>query len=101
MFVDPEQQTEIVKRNDPQNLIKSAIDNHESISDKQLDGSVKQAFNSGLFTLSEIIFDKQHRHALVAYTFWCGMLCGHGNTLILKRFVKDWKVGKRCGGYIS
>jgi hypothetical protein len=101
VLVDPERQAEIIKRNDPQNLIKRGLDDHENVTDKQLDRSVTEAFNSGLFTLSEIIFDKQHRHVLVAYSFWCGMLCGHGNTLILDKVGKKWKVSKRCGGWVS
>jgi hypothetical protein len=38
---------------------------------------------TGLFTLSEILFDEQHLHAVVAYNFVCGGLCGHGKLLAL------------------
>ncbi len=101
VLVDSERQQATVKENDPQNLIKKAIDDHEKVTDEQLDQSVKQAFQSGLFTLSEIAFDQEHRRAVVAYSFVCGMLCGHGNTLVLKKIGQNWRVTKRCGGWIS
>lgn len=101
VLVDPDRQQETIKENDPQNLVKKAVDDHEKVTDEQVDESVKQAFETGLFTLSEIVFDKEHRHAVVAYSFVCGMLCGHGNTLVLKKIGREWRVTKRCGGWIS
>ncbi len=101
VLVDPGRQQSQIKENDPQNLMKKAIDDHEKVTGEQLDKSVKQAFASGLFTLSEIVFDKEHRRAVVAYGFVCGMLCGNGNTLVLKKVGQDWKVIKRCGGWVS
>lgn len=101
VLVDSERQQRAVKENDPQNLIKKGIDDHEKITEEQLDQSVKQAFRSGLFTLSEIVFDKDHRRAVVAYSFVCGMLCGRGNTLVLKKIGKHWRVTERCSGWIS
>jgi len=101
VLVYAERQQSTIKENDPQNLIKKAIDDHERVTDQQLDESVKRAFQNGLFTLSEIVFDEEHRRAVVAYSFVCGMLCGHGNTLVLKKIGKDWRVTKRCGGWVS
>jgi hypothetical protein len=100
-LVGPGHQQDKIKENDPQKLIKSAIDNHQKVADKQVNESVKRAFETGLFTLSEILFDKQQRHALVAYSFVCGGLCGNGNLLALTRFGKKWKVTKKCGGWVS
>ena len=100
-LVDPMRQRRAVAENDPQNLMKKAIDEHEKVTDEQLDKSVKQAFRTGLFTLSEIAFDKEHRRAVVSYSFVCGMLCGHGNTLVLKKIRQNWKIAKRCGGWVS
>jgi hypothetical protein len=101
VLVDPDQQSETVAENDPQHVVKRAIDDHEEVSDKQLEQSVKRAFETGLFTLSEIAFDKEHRYAIVAYGFNCGMLCGNGNTLVLKKVKTRWKIAKRCGGWVS
>jgi hypothetical protein len=101
VLVDPERQQKRVEENDPQKLMKRAIDGHEKVTEKDVDDSLKQAFGTGLFTLTEIVFDKQHRHAVVAYSFVCGGLCGHGNTLILKKADREWKVSGRCGGWIS
>jgi hypothetical protein len=67
----------------------------------KIDDSVKQAFQTGLFTLSEIVFDKDHRRAVVTYSFVCGTLCGNGDTLLLKKVGQHWRVAKRCGGWIS
>jgi hypothetical protein len=101
VLVDPDRQQETIKENDPQNLMKRAIDDRQKITDEQLDQSIKTAFDTGLFTLSEIVFDKEHRHAAVSYSFVCGGLCGHGNTLVLKKVGHIWKVAKRCGGWVS
>jgi hypothetical protein len=101
VLVDPERQRDAIKANDPQNLMKKAIDEHERVTNEQLDQSVKQAFRTGLFTLSEIAFDKEHDRAVVSYSFVCGMLCGHGNTLVLKKIGQNWKITKRCGGWVS
>jgi hypothetical protein len=101
VLVDPDRQQKKVEENDPQRLMKRAIDDGEKVTDKQLDDSLKQAFATGLFTLTEIVFDKQHRRAVVAYSFVCGSLCGHGNTLVLKKVGQKWKISKRCSGWVS
>jgi hypothetical protein len=101
VLVDPERQRSTVKENDPQNLMKKAIDEHEKVTEERLDQSVKQAFRTGLFTLSEIVFDNAHHRAVVSYSFVCGMLCGNGNTLVLKNIDQNWKIVKRCEGWIS
>lgn len=100
VLVDPERQEAAIKDNDPQNLMKKAMDGHDKVTE-QLDESLKQAFQSGLFTLSEIVFDREHHRAAVAYRFVCGMLCGNGNTVVLKKEGQDWKVTKKCFGYVS
>jgi hypothetical protein len=100
-LVDPDRQERKIEESDPQKLMKRAIDDGEKVTDKQLKDSLKDAFVSGLFTLTEIMFDKQHRSAVVAYSFVCGGLCGHGNTLIMKKVGQEWRVSKRCGGWIS
>ena len=101
VLVDPDRQQKAVDENDPQKLIRSAIDQQGKVTDEQLDESIKNAFRTALFTLSEIVFDNQHRRAVVAYSFTCGMLCGNGNTLALKKIGNTWKVAKRCGGWAS
>jgi hypothetical protein len=95
-------QQKTIKENDPQNLVKEAIDDHERVTDKQVDQSVKQAFETGLFTLSEIVFDKEHRRAVVAYSLVCGMCCaGTATRLVLKKVGQDWRMTRRCGGWLS
>lgn len=100
-LVDPHLQEEKVKENDPGRLMRKAIEEHRTFTDEQLDQSLKSAFHSGLFTLSEIVFDTEHRHAVVSYSFVCGGLCGHGNTLVLKKAGDHWAIAKRCGGWVS
>ena len=101
VLVDSDLQQETIKENDPQNLIKKVIDDGQKFTDGQLDQSLKTAFESGLFTLSEIAFDKEHRRAVVGYSFVCGSLCGSGTTVVLKRVGHKWKVAKRCAEWIS
>lgn len=101
VLVDPEQQESKVRENDPQNLMKKAIDEREPVTDEQLNKSLKLAFSTGLFSVSEIIFNKGHRSAMVDYRFWCGSLCGHGNTLVLEKARNGWKLRKTCSSWIS
>jgi hypothetical protein len=101
VLVDPEQQESKVKEYDPQNLMKKAIDEREPVTDEQLNKSLKLAFSTGLFSVSEIIFDKRHRRAMVGYSFVCGSLCGHGNALVLEKTRNGWKVRKTCSSWIS
>ena len=101
VLVDPDRQQKTIAENDPQKLIKKAVDEHGRVTNEEVDASVKNAVSTALFRLSEIVFDKQHRRAVVAYSFTCGMLCGNGNTLVLKKVGHDWKVAKRCGGWVS
>jgi hypothetical protein len=100
-LVDPDAQNKEVKRNDPQRLIHDAIDQGVQVTNKQLDDSLTKAFESGLLMLSEIVFDATHLRAVVTYSFYCGSLCGNGNTLALRKVGKMWKVSKHCGGWVS
>lgn len=100
VLVDPDPRKRKIEEGDPHRLVERAVEG-EKVTDKEIEDSVKKAFENGLFTLSEIIFDTQHRHALVTYSFVCGTLCGHGDTLLLKRVGQKWKVSKRCGGWVS
>jgi len=101
VLVDADTQQGKINKNDPQNLVKRAIDDHERVTDKQLDDSIKKAFEVGVFTLSEIAFDKGHQNAIVGYSFVCGGLCGSGNILLLKKVGRKWKMAKQCGGWVS
>src|SRR5215469_3468188 len=101
VLVDPKMQEAKVEQNDPQNLMKKAIDEREPLTKEQLNKSVEQAFTTGLFSLSEIAFDKGHRLAIVSYSLVCGRLCGHGNMLILEKIGEGWKVKTTCGSWIS
>ena len=100
VLVDSDRQQAAIKENDPQNLMRKAIDDHQKITDEQLDHSIKSAFDTGLFTLSEIAFDREHRRAAVNYSFVCGGLCGNETLWCLKRAVtagrclkRLWRVG--------
>lgn len=101
VIVDPEAQAKLVKTNDPGNLIDSSVQSGTPLSKDQIGAAVKKAFETAQFTLSEIIFDKEHKHAVVSYGFHCGALCGHGATVILERGDLSWKIKKRCSSWIS
>lgn len=101
VIVDPEAQAKLVKTNDPGNVIHSSAQSGTPLSDDQIGAAVKKAFETAQFTLSEIIFDKEHKHAVVSYSFHCGALCGHGATVILERGDASWKIKNRCSSWIS
>ena len=85
-------QNQEVEKNDPWNGIKNG---------KSIDDSVRNGFNHGLFTFSEIQFDKKHERAILAYSFYCGRLCGNGGTVILTKKDRVWKTTGRCHQWIS
>lgn len=91
-LVDPKRQAVIVHSNDPSNTIGKGM---------PVKDAVAAAFNSGLFSMSEIAFDKEHRFAAVRYSFWCGSLCGHGSTLVFEKSNGEWRKVRNCGGWVS
>jgi hypothetical protein len=69
---------------------------------RPVDNAVSNAFAHGLFSMSEIVFDRGHLHAIVMYGFHCGLLCGNGATLVLDKVSGEWKVRDlACGGWVS
>lgn len=69
---------------------------------KSVNDAVEAGFENGLFSLSEVAFDKDHHYAVVSYKFWCGLLCGSGATLVFEKVGDEWKRTERqCGGWIS
>ena len=91
-LVDPKMQARIVHSNDPGNTIRKG---------KPVKDAVAAAFTTGLFSMSEIAFDKEHRFAAVRYSFWCGSLCGHGSTLMFEKVNGEWRKVRDCGGWVS
>ena len=61
---------------------------------KSVDSAVEAGFAAGLFTFSEIVFDRSHTHAAFSYSFVCGRLCGHGATVIFEFRDGKWKESK-------
>ena len=92
-LVDPKRQTRIVHSNDPSNTIRKG---------EPLKDAVEAAFSTGLFSISEIAFDNGHHFAAVSYSFWCGHLCGHGQTLVFENVNGEWRNANRdCGSWDS
>jgi len=92
-LVDPKQHAKVVHSNDPSNTIPRG---------KSVGDAVRDAFATGLFSMSEIAFDKEHRFAAVSYRFWCGSLCGNGSTIVFETVDGEWKDAiPNCGVWIS
>ena len=92
-LVDPGTQAAIVHASDPDRTMRTG---------KSVAQAVSEAEAGGLFSMSEIAFDRDHRYAIVSYDFWCGMLCGNGATLVFEKSGSEWKITDRqCGGWIS
>jgi hypothetical protein len=92
-LVDPEEQSSAVKANDPSIKIRRG---------ETVDDAVAAAFASGLLQLSNIVFDQLHRYAVLRFSFSCGMLCGHGGTVVFQKSNGRWKAtNRRCTSWIS
>lgn len=92
-LVDEDVQRTAIQTNDPHNGMAAG---------KSVEKAVNDAFVSGLFSLSEIAFDRDHREALVSYGFVCGSLCGSGGTWLLEKVDGVWKKADRvCSGWVS
>jgi hypothetical protein len=64
--------------------------------------AVTQGFKSGVLSMSEIIFDTEHRFAVFKYGFYCGPLCGQGGMVVFEKEGEKWKRSKRsCSMWIS
>lgn len=102
VLVDPDRQEQVARESDLPSLPDGIFDAPTVPFTKQVDDWQKRVFDIlSHLTLSEIAFDKHHRHAVVAYDFVCPGLCGHGSTLILKRAGQKWAITKRCGQWVS
>jgi len=92
-LVDPNEQSALIAKNDPSVTIREGRSVH---------AAVENAFASGLFSLSEIAFDKERRHAVVSYGFHCGLLCGNGAMWVFEKTNGEWKrTDRMCGGWVS
>jgi hypothetical protein len=91
-LVDPDRQRKEVRDNDPEKTIGDG---------RSIEDAVRNGFAHGLATLSEIRFDKQHKHAIVSYGFYCGSLCGNGGALVLEKIDGVWQRKSRCDEWIS
>ena len=50
----------------------------------------------GALSLTEILFDKSHTHALVGFGVGCGMECGWGEIAILEKVAGHWRRQAVC-----
>jgi hypothetical protein len=92
-LVDANLQMRTVHENDPGNWTGKG---------NSAESAVNRAFDAGLFSLSEIAFDKQHRRALVTYSFVCGSLCGSGGAWLFENINGEWRRSEHlCGGWVS
>ena len=92
VLVDPEQQTKEIAENDPERTIGKG---------RSIEDAVRNGFEHGLVTLSEIRFSKDHNFAIVAYGFRCGGLCGNGGTAVLEKKDGVWQRKRQCDDWIS
>jgi hypothetical protein len=91
-LVDPERQRKEVAENDPGKTIGEG---------RSIEDAVRNGFAHGLVTVSEIRFDKEHKHAIIFYGFYCGSLCGNGGTVILEKVDGAWQRKSQCSNWIS
>jgi hypothetical protein len=89
IFDKAKSSSRIVHRIDPEVISNQKI----VLVDKK---SVERTYGSGILTLSEILFDQQHRYALVSYDYYVGPLSGSGKTMVFKKDGEKWKMHLIC-----
>jgi hypothetical protein len=87
-LVDRDAQLKDVEKYDPAITIQRG---------QSVDSAVRDGYSHGLFSFSEIQFDKTHEHALLTYSFYCGQQCGNGGTVLMtKTDLGFWAISARC-----
>ena len=62
----------------------------------------KYKFNfSGILSVSGIKFDKKKENGILDVGFSCGIECGYGNKVFIKKIKKKWKIIKMESTWIS
>jgi len=92
--VFPERNIRLVDADKQLTIIPSIDPNKGLAAGKSVEKAVSDAFAGGLFSLSEIAFDRDHRQALVSYGFVCGSLCGSGGTWLFEKVDGVWNHAK-------
>jgi len=59
--------------------------------------------NLGVLVLSEVVFDANHRYAVLKYEFVCGNRCGSGATLVMEKIDGRWTISSRppCAAFVG
>lgn len=92
----------VLPRNNIRFLEENGAATYSSMSKEEAQRNPISDPEHGVFSLSEIVFDREHRRALVSYSYGCGLLCGSGRTLVFEKVGNEWKLQKlECGGWVS
>ena len=51
--------------------------------------------------LSEIVFDRSHRHAVFQYSSGCFLRCLAGATVMYEKKGRSWQMSGKCASWIS
>jgi hypothetical protein len=101
VIFDPDELAKVIKDNNLRKDATNTADGDEKATKDRPSDAANRALRAGFFTLSEIAFDKHHRHAVLTYSFYCGGLCGNGAMVVLDKSGGKWKIGSKCGVWIS
>ena len=92
VLVDPDSQEGQIKADDPS----------KTMDQGKTSEAAKPASATGFMELSEILFDRSHRGALMIASFSCGHTCGFVAVFRFKKTRHQWKMFKEpCAGGVS
>jgi heterodisulfide reductase subunit C len=71
--------------------------------DDRIGKIVEEAIDHGLFSLSEVHFDKEMKHAVVEYGFACAynVWCGSGEVLLMEKINGAWQLKTSCIEWVT
>ena len=91
-LVDPELPDKILANRDSGNWSK---DTRWKASKEAYNHAFNQAFPTGLYWLSEVLFDESCERAIVTHGFVCNLLCGQSETVLFQKSAEEWQRADR------
>ena len=90
LLVDPIEQARILEQKEGE-----AKSHDDKSKEELLKITESIASDYGFLALSEIVFDRTQKFAVLKYLYFCGPRCKHGGTLVMEKVGSSWTANTR------